>query len=48
VAHWKDFVEHAEQAGGLPEFVVTEVEEYLRCGLLEYGLVALSVPVLRP
>jgi hypothetical protein len=26
----------AEQ-GSLPKFVVREVEEYLRCGILEYG-----------
>jgi hypothetical protein len=26
-----------EEAGGLPEFVLTEVREYLRCGLLEFG-----------
>lgn len=36
-AHWPVFVEQAEQAGGLPRFVMREVQEYLRCGLLEHG-----------
>ena len=36
-AHFGEFVERAEEAGGLPEFVLTEVREYLRCGLLEFG-----------
>lgn len=38
-AHWPAFRERAEEAGGLPRFVVREVEEYLRCGLLEHGFV---------
>jgi hypothetical protein len=38
-AHWPAFRERAEEAGGLPRFVVREVEEYLRCGLLEHGCV---------
>jgi len=29
--------ERAEEAGGLPRFVVREVEEFLRCGLLDHG-----------
>jgi len=37
--HWAEFCERAEEAGGLPRFVVREVEEYLRCGLLENGCV---------
>ncbi len=37
--HWPSFLEGAEEAGGLPRFVVREVEEYLRCGLLEHGCV---------
>ena len=37
-AHFEEFAERGEEAGGLPEFVLTEVREYLRCGLLEYGL----------
>ena len=38
-AHWPAFRERAEEAGGLPRFVVREVEEYLRCGILEHGCV---------
>ena len=37
-AHFEQLVERAEEAEGLPEFVLAEVREYLRCGLLEYGL----------
>lgn len=40
-AHWPAFLERAEEAGGLPKFVVREFEEYLDCGLLERGLVHL-------
>ena len=36
-AYWPAFVERAEEAGGLPVFVRHEVEEYLRCGLIEHG-----------
>ncbi len=35
--HWPAFQERAEEHGGLPRFVVREFEEYLRCGILEYG-----------
>lgn len=35
--HWPTFRERAEQAGGLPKFVVDEFEAYLRCGILEHG-----------
>lgn len=38
-AHWSELQERADAAGGLPSFVVREVEEYLRCGLLEHGCV---------
>ncbi len=38
-AHWTAFRERAEEAGGLPRFVVREVEDYLRCGRLERGCV---------
>ena len=32
--HWPRFVERAEeQGGGLPQFVVHELEGYLRCGI---------------
>ena len=34
---WPQFRERAEQAGGLPKFVVDEFEAYLRCGILEHG-----------
>jgi hypothetical protein len=37
--HWPLFLARAEEAGGLPRFVVREFEEYLRCGLLEHGVV---------
>lgn len=36
-AHWPAFMEQAEQAGGLPKFVMREVQEYLRCGPPEHG-----------
>ena len=36
-AHWPEFHERAEEAGGLPRFVVQEFEQYLRCGRLEHG-----------
>ena len=35
--HWPAFVERADEAGGLPRFVKREFQEYLRCGILEYG-----------
>src|SRR5215510_321096 len=35
--HWPAFRDRAEEAGGLPRFVEREFEEYLRCGLLEWG-----------
>ncbi len=37
--HWPAFRERAEEVGGLPRFVAREVEEYLRCGILEHGCV---------
>jgi hypothetical protein len=40
--HWPAFRERAEEHGGLPRFVVREVEEYLRCGLLERGCVRVA------
>jgi len=40
--HWSSFRERAEQAGGLPKFVVDEFEAYLRCGILEHGLAHLA------
>jgi len=36
-AHWPEFRERAEEAGGLPRFVVREFEQYLQCGRLEHG-----------
>jgi hypothetical protein len=35
--HWPAFLERAEEMGGLPRFVEREVDEYLRCGILDYG-----------
>jgi hypothetical protein len=46
-AHWPQFEEHAEATGGLPRFVVREVEEYLRCGLLAHGCVRVGCSALR-
>lgn len=40
--HWERFLEQAEQTGGLPRFVVREVEDYLRCGRLEHGCLRLA------
>ena len=31
--HWPSFRARAEEAGGLPKFVVDEFDAYLRCGL---------------
>jgi hypothetical protein len=41
-AHWPAFRERAEEAGGLPDFVVDEFEAYLRCGRLEHGCLHLA------
>lgn len=38
--HWPIFHARAEEQGGLPRFVVREMQEYLRCGILEHGLAA--------
>jgi hypothetical protein len=38
--HSPALVERAEQAGGLPRFVVRKIEEYLRCGRPEFGCCA--------
>ena len=35
--HWPAFREQAEEAGGLPKFVVREVEDFLQCGRPEEG-----------
>jgi hypothetical protein len=40
--HWPAFVERADEQGGLPKFVVREVEQYLRCGILEHGCLLLA------
>ena len=41
-AWWPTFRERAEQAGGLPGFVVDEIEGYLRCGIVEHGVAHLA------
>jgi len=46
--HWPEFRERAEEAGGLPKFVVSEFEEYLNCGRLEAVFFAFGMPQLRP
>lgn len=41
--HWPRLLERAEeQGGGLPQCVVREFEEFLRCGRIEHGLVRLE------
>ena len=43
--HWACFRERVEEVGPLPRFVIKEIEEYLRCGILDQtqaGLVGLS------
>ena len=40
--HWPSFRQRVEAIGPLPRFVVREVEEYLRCGLLEYGFIRVA------
>jgi len=37
--HWPAFRRRAEAHGGLPDFVVSEVEDFLQCGLFEHGCV---------
>jgi len=41
-AHWPEFQERAEEAGGLPQFVKKEVDDYLTCGILEHGFLRLA------
>ena len=41
-AHWACFRERVEEVGPLPRFVVKEIEEYLRCGILEHGHVRVA------
>ena len=41
-AHWPAFLERAEEAGGLPKFVVREFEAFLDCGRLEAGCLHLA------
>ena len=41
-AHWPEFRQRADEAVGLPRFVVREFEEFLRCGILERGLARLA------
>ena len=40
--YWPSFQEQAEEHGGLPKFVAREFDEYLRCGILEYGCLAIA------
>jgi hypothetical protein len=35
--HWPPFRERMEGAGGLPKFVVKELEQFLKCGIIEEG-----------
>jgi hypothetical protein len=40
--HWPRFHERAEAHGGSPKFEEEEFDAYLRCGILEHGLVQLA------
>jgi hypothetical protein len=40
--HWPSFRDNAGEQGGLPRFVVRELDDYLGCGLPERGLVHLA------
>ena len=40
--YWPSFQEQAAEHGGLPKFVARELDEYLRCGILEYGCLAIA------
>lgn len=33
--HWPGFRERVEDAGELPKFIVSDLEDYLKCGILE-------------
>ena len=37
--YWPEFRERVEVLGSLPKFVVRDVDEYLRCGILEHGFI---------
>jgi hypothetical protein len=39
--HWPAFRERAEEAGGLPRFIVEEFDAYLQCGRVDAGCVHL-------
>jgi hypothetical protein len=41
-AHWPAFRARVEESGSLPRFVVSELDEYLRCGRLEYGCLRIA------
>ncbi|MDA1095521.1 MAG: transposase [Acidobacteria bacterium] len=43
-AHWPEFLARARQAGGLPSFVVRELERLLECGDLEAGFTRVWCP----
>jgi len=40
--HWPAFLARAEEEGGLPRFVVRELDESLRCGIGEHGVAHLA------
>lgn len=40
--HWQTYRERAEASGPLPQFVVDEFEQYLRCGVLAHGAVLVA------
>jgi hypothetical protein len=43
-AYWRKFLERAQEAGGLPDFVKREVQAYMDCGILERGYVRVECP----
>jgi hypothetical protein len=44
--HLDAYRERAEQAGGLPDFIVEEFEAYLRCGMFEHRLAHFCLPAM--
>jgi hypothetical protein len=41
-AYWPSFRERLEAVGSLPKFIVREVDDYLRCGILDFGFVRVA------
>jgi hypothetical protein len=43
-ANWHKFLERAQEAGGVPDFVKREFDAFLDCGILERGHVLIACP----